>query len=62
MSQSNSLRNCTKLVLCSSEPKTTECPVGYMHCGTGCISDNFVCDGMVNCPGEGDESHCIHIM
>ena len=51
----------TKYVVCSSQPVQPTCPSSYIPCNGGCISEQFVCDGKVDCGNGEDEENCTHL-
>ena len=51
----------TKYVVCSSQPVQPTCPSSYIPCNGGCISEQFLCDGKVDCGNGEDEQNCTHL-
>ena len=51
----------TKYVVCSSQPVQPLCPPSYIPCNGGCISEQFLCDGKVDCENGEDEQNCSHL-
>ena len=51
----------SKYVVCSSQPAQPTCPPSYVRCNSGCISEQLVCDGKVDCGKGEDEQNCTHL-
>ena len=51
----------TKYVVCSLEPVQPTCPPAYVICNNGCVSEQFLCDGQVDCGNGEDEQNCSHL-
>ena len=51
----------TKYVVCSLQPVQPLCPSSYIPCNGGCISEQFLCDGKVDCENGEDEQNCTHL-
>ena len=50
-----------KYVVCSSQPVQPTCPPSYVICNNGCISEQLLCDGKVDCGNGEDEQNCTHL-
>ena len=51
----------TKYVVCSLQPVQSTCPPSYVICDSGCISEQFLCDGKVDCNSGQDEQNCTYL-
>ena len=51
----------TKYVVCSLHPVQPTCPPAYVICDNGCISEQSLCDGKVDCDSGEDEQNCSHL-
>ena len=51
----------TKYVVCSLQPVQSTCPPSYVMCDSGCISEQFLCDGKVDCNNGQDEQNCTYL-
>ena len=51
----------SKYVVCSSQPAQPTCPPSYVRCNSGCISEQLVCDGKVDCGNGKDEQNCTFL-
>ena len=48
-------------VVCSSQPAQPTCPPSYVICNSGYISEQFLCDGKIDCDNGEDEQNCTHL-
>ena len=48
-------------VVCSSQPAQPTRPPSYVICNGGYISEQFVCDGKLDCDNGEDEQNCTHL-
>ena len=50
-----------KFVVCSLQQVQPTCPPSYVTCNSGCISEQFLCDGKVDCNNGQDEQNCTYL-
>ena len=48
-------------MVCSSQPSHPTSPPSYVMCNSGYISEQFLCDGKIDCDNGEDEQHCTHL-
>ena len=48
-------------VVCSSQPAQPTHPQSYVICNTGYISEQFLCDGKIDCDNGEDEQNCSRL-
>ena len=51
----------TKYVVCSLQPVQPTCPPSYVICDSECVSEQFLCDGKVDCNNRQDEQNCSYL-
>ena len=51
----------TTYVLCRLQPVPTTCPPSYVICDSGCINEQFLCDGKLDCNSGQDEQNCTYL-